>query len=135
MGNIENDLQKGHLPTAIYQNAFNLTSIKIFKDSFVLPENGIVFFVINNIDGKNEFIWTLRDEPNNKTIIKVRSVPFFVWKFKDIGTYTLSVDVIDSNKTIYKNSVKNIIRVLDKTNYMINTETRLNLRKNKLINN
>ena len=107
----------------------------IFKDSFVLPENGIVFFVINNIDGKNEFIWTLRDEPNNKTIIKVRSVPFFVWKFKDIGTYTLSVDVIDSNKTIYKNSVKNIIRVLDKTNYMINTETRLNLRKNKLINN
>ena len=131
----ENDLQKGHLPTAIDQNAFNLTSIKIFKDSFVLPENGIVFFVINNIDGKNEFIWTLRDEPNNKTIIKVRSVPFFVWKFKDIGTYTLSVDVIDSNKTIYKNSVKNIIRVLDKTNYMINTETRLNLRKNKLINN
>jgi hypothetical protein len=107
----------------------------LFKDSFVLPENGIVFFVINNIDGKNEFIWTLRDEPNNKTIIKVRSVPFFVWKFKDIGTYTLSVDVIDSNKTIYKNSVKNIIRVLDKTNYMINTETRLNLRKNKLINN
>jgi hypothetical protein len=119
----------------IDQNAFNLTSIKIFKDSFVIPENGIVFFVINNIDGKNDFIWTLRDEPNDTTIIKVRSVPFFVWKFKDIGTYTLSVDVIDSNKTIYKNSVKNLIRVLDKTNYVSTTETRLNHRKNKLMNN
>ena len=131
----ENDKQRGHLPTAIDQNAFNFTSVKIFKDSFAIPENGIVFFVINNIDAKNDFIWTLRDEPNNETIITVRSVPFFVWKFKDIGTYTLSVDVIDSNKTIYQNSVKNLVRVLDKTDYVSHTETRLNQRKNKLMNN
>jgi hypothetical protein len=131
----ENDKQRGHLPTVIDQNAFNFTSVKIFKDSFAIPENGIVFFVINNIDAKNDFIWTLRDEPNNETIITVRSVPFFVWKFKDIGTYTLSVDVIDSNKTIYQNSVKNLVRVLDKTDYVSHTETRLNQRKNKLMNN
>ena len=131
----ENDKQRGHLPTVIDQNAFNFTSVKIFKDSFVIPENGIVFFVINNIDGKNEFIWTLRDEPNNETIIKVRSVPFFAWKFKDIGTYTLSVEVLDSNGTSYENSVKNLVRVLDKEDYVSYTESRLNQRKNQLMNN
>lgn len=130
----ENDLQTGHLPTVIDQNAFNLTSIKIFRDSFALPENGIAFFVINNLDGKTDFIWTLKDEPNDKVVVKVRSVPFFVWKFKDIGTYTLSVEVIDSNKTIYQKSVKNMIRVLDKEDYTSYTETRLNQRKHKLIN-
>ena len=62
------------------------------------------------------------------------SYPFFVWKFKDIGTYTLSVEVIDSNKTIYKKSVKNMIRVLDKEDYISYTETRLNQRKHKLMN-
>jgi len=130
----DNNKQTGHLPTVIDQNAFNFTSVKIFKDSFVVPENGIVFFVINNIDGKNDFIWTLRDEPNNETIIRVKSVPFFSWKFKEIGTYTLSVDVIDSNKTIYQNSVKNLVRVLDRKDYISYTENRLNQRKNELMN-
>lgn len=128
-----NDSQDGHLPTVIDQNSFNISDIKIFEESFVVPENAPVFFVINNLDGKAEFFWTLSDSTSGEEIIRVRSVPFFAWKFKDLGTFTLSCTVVDNRGTQYFNEVKNFIRVLDKRQYTTQIEQRLNNRKTRLI--
>jgi hypothetical protein len=58
-----------------------------------------------------------------------------MWKFKDIGSYSLSVEVIDNRETSYKNEVQNFIRVLNKRDYVTSIEERLNTRKNNLIKN
>lgn len=131
----DNDNQYGFIPTTIDQNVFNINDIKLFKGTFAVPENGIVFFVINNLDGKNDFIWSLTNTVTGEEIIRVKSVPFFVWKFKDIGNFSLKVTVIDNRETNYENSVQNFIRVLNKSQYSLETEDRLNTRKNYLIKN
>jgi hypothetical protein len=130
-----NNSQYGYLPSVIDQNSFNINEIKIFNSTFNIPENGIATFVVNNLDGKNDFVWTLSDYETGTEIIRVKSVPFFMWKFKDIGAYSLKVTVTDNRGTEYTNSIENFIRVLDKRNYTTNVEERLNLRKNKLIEN
>ena len=131
----DNDTQYGFLPTTIDQNVFNINDIKLFNGTFALPENGIVFFVINNLDGKNDFIWSLTNTVTGEELIRVKSVPFFIWKFKDIGSFSLKVTVIDNRETNYENSVQNFIRVLNKSQYSFETEDRLNTRKNYLIKN
>ncbi|CAB4175716.1 hypothetical protein UFOVP972_330 [uncultured Caudovirales phage] len=131
----DNDIQYGFIPTTIDQNVFNINDIKLFKDTFTVPENGIVFFVINNLDGKNDFIWSLTNTITGEEVIRVKSVPFFIWKFKDIGNFSLKVTVIDNRETLYENSVQNFIRVLNKNQYTIEIEERLNTRKNYLIKN
>ena len=131
----DNNKQYGYLPTTIDQNVFNLDDIKIFNGSFTLPENGIASFVVNNLDGKSEFIWTLTNDITGEEVIKVKSVPFFMWKFKDIGTFSLSVEVINNRETHYQNRVQNFIRVLNKPDYVTGIEERLNARKNELIKN
>lgn len=128
-----NNKQVGFLPTTIDQNVFNIDDIKIFNNSFQLPENGIGFFVVNNLDGKSEFIWSLIDSDTQNEIFKVRAVPFFVWKFKDIGNFTLTVEVIDNRGAHYFNRVENFIQVLNKRDYIELVEERLDARKNKLI--
>jgi hypothetical protein len=129
------DNQYGYLPTTIDQNVFNVNDLKIFNGSFEIPENGIATFVVNNLDGKYEFIWSLTNDITGEEIIRVKSVPFFMWKFKDIGSYSLSVEVIDNRETSYKNEVQNFIRVLNKRDYVTSIEERLNTRKNNLIKN
>lgn len=125
----ENDEQIGHLPSVMDENAFSISKVKLYNERFVIPENAPVFFVINNIDGKNEFIWTLTDEITGEEIMRVRSVPFFVWKFKDSGKFTLTVEVEDNRKTTYSNSMKNMITVKDKRDYIEHVEKRLDTRK------
>jgi hypothetical protein len=130
-----NDEQIGYLPTTIDQNAFNITDIKLFNGTFAAPKNAICFFVVNNLDAKSEFFWTLTNSITGEEIIKVRSVPFFVWKFKDLGNFTLTVDVRDNRKTKYETVVQNFIRVLNKRTYVDEIETRLNERKVRLLKN
>jgi hypothetical protein len=127
--------QHGFLPTIVDQNSLNINDVKLFKETFSVPENGIIFFVVNNLDGKNEFIWTLTNTITEEEVFKVKSVPFFIWKFKDIGNFSLNVEVIDNRETNYKNGVQNFIRVLNKKSYIADVENRLNLRKNELIKN
>lgn len=129
----DNDTQVGHLPTAIDQNAFSLEKIKVYEETFAVPENSIVFFVVNNLDGKSEFVWKLTDHITGAEIFRVRSVPFFVWKFKDIGKYSISVEVTDSKNNKYFSEVKNFVNVINKIDYVSRTEFLLNLRKNDLL--
>jgi hypothetical protein len=125
--------QVGHLPTTLDQNAFNINDIKIFQETFAVPENAILFFTVNNLDGKNEFIWKLTDNITGEEIIQVKTVPFFVWKFKDLGNFNLSVEVTDNRGTKYFTQVQNLIRVLDKRQYIKEIEGRLNKRKQRLL--
>lgn len=127
-----NDEQIGYLPTTIDQNAFTINDIKLFEETFNTPENAIVFFVINNLDGKSEFIWKLTNYRTGEEIVRAKSVPFFVWKFKDLGEFTLNVEVIDNSGTSYISEIQNFIRVLDKKEYVRVIERKLNDRKLEL---
>lgn len=129
----KNDDQIGYLPTVMDQNSFNINDIKLFDGSFNVPENAPIFLAINNLDGKSEFIWRLYNSITGEEIIKTRSVPFFAWKFKDLGTYTIQVDVIDNNGNVYSNQIDKMINVLDKNQYIKIVENKLNRRKNVLL--
>ena len=95
--------------------------------------NAIVFFSVNNIPGKNEFIWTLTNVDSGETV-KTRSVPFFSWKFKDIGRFTLHVEIHDNKGNVYVNQINKMINVMTRKQYIKNIETRLDRRKHKLLN-
>jgi hypothetical protein len=56
-----------------------------------------------------------------------------VWKFKDLGNFTLSIEVLDNRNTSYVSEVQNFIRVLDKRSYTMEVEDKLNARKLKLL--
>jgi hypothetical protein len=129
----DNDTQRGYLPTLIDQNSFNINDIKLFEGTINVPENSFVFLAVNNLDGKSEFIWTLYNSVTGEEIIRARSVPFFAWKFKDLGTYTIKVDVIDNKGGVYSNQIDKMINVLDKNQYINITESKLNRRKNILL--
>ena len=128
-----NDIQRGYLPTLIDQNSFNINDIKLFEGTINVPENATVFLAVNNLDGKSEFIWTLYNSATGEEIIRTRSVPFFAWKFKDLGTYTIKVDVIDNKGGFYSNQIDKMINVLDKNQYINIVENKLNRRKNILL--
>lgn len=129
-----NDIQTGYLPTVMDQNALNLNDIKVFETDFNIPENAIVYFNVNNIDGKDQFIWSLYDYYTGEEIIKVRNVPYFIWKFKDLGKYSIKVTITDNKGNIYSRQVDKMITVLGKTQYIQNIENRLNRRKRDLLN-
>lgn len=130
----EDNQQVGHLPTVIDQDAFNINDIKVFESSFDAPENSIVYFHINNIDGKKDFVWTLRHTGLDQEVIKVRAVPFFLWKFKDLGKYELTCEVTDNRGNIYTRKIDRHINVLNKKQYIKNIEKRLDRRKLDFLN-
>ena len=129
----ENDKQQGHLPTTIDENAFSVNKIKLFNQRFQVPKHAPVFFVIDSIDGKSEYIWTLTNSATGEEVVKVKGVPFFIWKFKDLGKYDMEVEVIDSSGASYFQKIENFITVNNKRNYITNIERRLDDRKIKLL--
>ena len=130
----ENDNQIGYLPTIMDQNSYNINDIKIYDSSFDIPENAIITFAINNLDGKNNFVWTLRDIGLDQEVIKVRSVPYFMWKFKDIGRFELTCEVTDNRNNTLTIKIDRHINVLNKKQYIKNTEKRLKRRKFDILN-
>lgn len=129
-----NDQQFGYLPSIMDENSFAINDIKIFDGGFTIPENTPIFLTVNNLDGKSEFIWKMFDGISGEEIIRIKSVPFFIWKFKDLGTYTIQLDVIDNQGNVYSNQIDKMINVLDKNQYIRITENRLNQRKRELLN-
>ena len=125
----ENDKQIGYLPSTIDENSLKINSLKFFNERFKVPQHAPVFFVVNNLDGKQEYIWTLKDSFTKKEITKVKGVPFFVWKFSDLGKYDISVEVKDNAGGTYLQEIENFVTVNNKINYIENIETRLNNRK------
>jgi hypothetical protein len=125
----ENDNQKGYLPSTIDENALNINNIKLFNERFKVPQHAPVFFVVNNLDAKQEYTWTLKDSFTKDEIARVKGVPFFIWKFIDLGKYDLSVEVKDSAGGIYFQELENFITVNNRINYIKSIETRLNHRK------
>tara|TARA_B100000963_G_scaffold176268_3_gene153332 strand:- start:4284 stop:7307 length:3024 start_codon:yes stop_codon:yes gene_type:complete len=129
----ENGEQRGYLPSTMDENALNINTLKFFNERFKVPQHAPVFFIIDNLDGKQEYIWTLKDSFSKKEIAKVKGVPFFVWKFIELGKYDISVEIKDSAGGTYFNEIENFITVSNKINYTKSIETRLNHRKLNLL--
>jgi len=129
----ENDKQTGYLPTTIDENAFSINKIKLFNQRFQVPQFAPVFFVIDSLDGKQQYIWKLTNQETGEEVVRTRGVPFFIWKFKELGKYNIEVEVIDSSGASYFQKIENFITVNDKRNYIKNVERRLDDRKIKLL--
>ncbi len=112
------DIQKGFIPSLFDTNVFNLTQVKLYEDSFIIPKWAPIFFVINNIPGKTEFVWTLYDEDGDKKLIQIKDVPFFIWRFSELGQYRLEVQVTDNRGNIYNKSFSRFINVKSKDEYI-----------------
>jgi hypothetical protein len=129
----ENNKQTGHLPTTIDENSLSINKIKLFNQRFQVPQFAPVFFVIDNLDGKQKYIWKLLNHSTGKEVVRVKGVPFFIWKFKELGKYDIEVEVIDSSGASYFQKIENFITVNNKINYIKNIERRLDDRKIKLL--
>lgn len=133
----QNNAQKGFLPSVLDENTLSLSNIKISENAFVAPKFLPVFFLVNNIKGKIQVTWTLYDDtdPNNRVkIIRVRGISYFVYRFPETGVYSLDIEVRDSNNSIHIGESTNIIKIVNKEEYIQITETLLDSRKVKLLN-
>ena len=128
----ENNIQSGFIPSVLDENYLSLTKIKIYKNTFYLPKFGLVFFVINNLTGINDYVWTLYDESAGVEIIRVKDVPFFVWKFNTASNYSLKAEVFDVKQNKYVCDMKRFISVKSKLDYINFVERNLTERAQKL---
>jgi len=124
--NTETDEQTGFIPSIVDTNVFNLIQLKVYEDSFIIPKWCPVFFVINNVPGKTEFVWTLYDEDNNKKLIQIKDVPFFIWRFNELGQYRIDVQITDNKGNIYNKSFSKFVNVKSKNDYISFIEREIN---------
>lgn len=130
------DTQVGFLPTEFDENSLSLANIKLSQNSFIAPKFKPVFFIVNNIKGKTDTIWTLTnvtDPNNNFQVISIKGAPYFIWRFPTIGTFSLSVQTFDNNSNSYVASVPNLVTILEQADYVSLVETQLNARKAQLV--
>ena len=131
------DVQKGFLPVLLDENSLSLSNIKISENSFVAPKFIPIFFIVNNIKGKNSVTWTLYDDtdPNNRVkLIRVKGVSYFVFRFPEEGIFSLDVEVKDLNGGVHVGESTNIIKIVNREEYINVVETLLDSRKVKIQN-
>jgi hypothetical protein len=130
------DTQVGFLPTEFDENSLSMANIKLSQNSFIAPKFKPIFFVVNNIKGKTDTIWTLTNvtDPNNVfDVIKIKGAPYFIWRFPIIGTFSLTVETLDNNSNTYVSSVANLVTVVEPDDYIRLIEASLDRRKVELI--
>lgn len=135
-GSGPNDSQVGFLPTEFDENALSMANIKLSENSFIAPKFVPIFFIVNNLKGKTDTIWTLTnvtDPNNNFDVIKIKGAPYFIWRFPEIGTYSLSVQTFDNNSNSYGNSIPNLVTILEPDDYVNLVEKQLDARKAQLL--
>lgn len=125
-------VQAGFLPSVLDQNALSLSNIKLSENTFIAPKFIPVFFIVNNIKGKTDTIWTLTDvtDPQNPNqIVVIKGGPYFIWRFSTIGSFTLRADVSDKNGNIFTAQIDNLINIVSKSDYINFIESQLDSRK------
>lgn len=130
-------VQQGFMPSFLDENTLSLSNIKISENTFIAPKFLPVFFLVNNIKGKNQVDWTLYDDtdPDNRIkVIKIRGISYFVFRFNEVGTYSLTAEVRDNTGGIHSGDAISIIRVVEKDEYISIIESLLDTRKSESLN-
>jgi len=120
------------IPSLYDENYLSLTQIKIYKNTFFIPKFGLVFFVINNLTGINDYVWTLSDVNTGEEVIRVKDVPFFIWKFNTSSDYSLKAEVFDVKQNKYICNMERFISVKSRIDYVDFVERNLTERAQKL---
>ena len=126
------NIQDGFIPSLYDENYLSLTQIKIYKNTFFIPKFGLVFFVINNLTGINDYVWTLSDVNTGEEVIRVKDVPFFIWKFNTSSDYSLKAEVFDVKQNKYICNMERFISVKSRIDYVDFVERNLTERAQKL---
>jgi hypothetical protein len=119
-----NGINAGNIVSWAGDAAFTSSDIRGFKDNFAVPKGVPVFFATaqSKVFGKNDFRWILykQDEDGNTQIkvIELRGKPFFIWRFEEVGDYTIELFAKDSNNNEYNVKRNGLCRVVDKETWI-----------------
>ena len=82
-----------------------------------VPLLSTVFFTnyASKIFGKQNNRWILSDETSGTVILDVKSIPYFIFTFTEVGYYSIQNTVEDSNGNVYSISKKAIVKVINQS--------------------
>ena len=103
-----------------------------WKNGFIFAKYIPVFFVINNLSGKNYFEWYIKDLEANAEIIRIKGVPFLMWTFIKESSYEVGVRIIDNKTNEYKQELKYYVQILRSNDYVDYVEKELSLRMKEI---
>lgn len=126
----EDGNMRGYIPSVLDAGPFDLKSLKVYYGGFWTVKCAIVIFAINNISGVRECEWTLLKyhgaDIEDEVVIKVKDVPFFIWRFDQTGMYKLTAMAVDTNGNVYTNWDEQGIEVLENYDYVTRVNKRIN---------
>ena len=89
-------------------------AIRIVKYREILPRMTLLSFCYDNskMKGKKNPIWTITKEGSNSTENIYYNNQYFSYLFRDLGDYTISLQLEDTNGNISKTEKKQIIKIV-----------------------
>ena len=118
----------GFLPSNYDHNTFTLSNLKIGTGALAVPVFQPIFAVVPNIPSKKQCVWKL--SVGTTTIVQIRSLSYFVWKFDEPGEYYLTAEVTDARNNVFTMQTKfNVGHVKSIDDYRSYVELGLNRRK------
>lgn len=83
----------------------------------VVPMLSTVFFsnYASQIFGKQNNQWVLTDESSKTTILDVKSIPYFIYTFTEVGYYSIQNIVQDAAGNVYQISKPAFIKVINQS--------------------
>jgi len=114
---IQDDIQRGHLPSIVDANFLTMGNIKAFDSTFTIPKFAYVVFTVNNIVSKKNFVWKIYKTGETIPYFTVKDVPFLMWVFSEIGSFDIEVSFTDFNGNLSITKVDNYVKVITAEDY------------------
>jgi hypothetical protein len=114
---IEDNQQRGHLPSVMGDNFLTLSNSKVMKSTFIIPKFTSVTYVVNNAVNKDNFIWNLYRTGEDSPLMRVRGVSFFMWLFTENGSYDVEVTFTDDKGNTVIDRTDNFTKVVNVDEY------------------
>lgn len=126
--------QTGFLPSTFDENSLNMSNIRATNNTIIAPLYHPIFTIISNLTSNVESEWVLSKD--SIEIARVKTPSYFIWRFNETGSYTLTVTSLDSRGN-YSTLTTSIIaaRLTDFDSYLKYVEKQLDIRKFNMAHN
>ena len=108
---------RGSLPSFAGSSSWGDTGMKVYNNPFKSPQHVPVFLIMDNseIYGKHGIIWTVKKVLADGTetgYLTVVDSSYLILRLKDIATYTIEVELYDSNDNRVKKRMPGFIEII-----------------------